>query len=219
MVLTTDKTTPVAKRSAMLTNELLSSPPRLSPGAGKERRNPSITPRKFKRFFTPRSRVSSEPSAARRALRDLAAPALNRCLTPSSPLRRISEFSAYQELPQSPDGISQRSSKRRKFRHTPEPTPEQLPTPFSTSPAGFRTPDSHHRLRSPIDSSFQASQSSQDTADVDEVDSEEDLFEDSRSPRRLVPLHQRGLGGHLAHRMTGSMPRNGRQYISCPPTG
>ncbi len=214
-----DKSSPVAKRSAMLTNELLSSPPRLSPGAGKERRNPSITPRKFKRFFTPRSRVSSEPSAARRALRDLAAPALNRCLTPSSPLRPISEFSAYQVPSQSPDGLSQRSSKRRKFRHTPEPMPEQLPTPFDTSPVGFRTPDSHHRLRSPMDSSFQASQSSQDGADVDEVDSEEDLLEDSRSLRRPVPLYQRGLAGHLAHRMTGSAPRNGRQSLSYPPTG
>src|SRR5438105_2486454 len=102
------------KSSAMLTNSLLSSPPRAPPSRGKERRNPSITPRKFQRFFTPRSRVSSNPSAARRALRDLAGPALNRCQTPSSPLKPISEDNVAGELP------VHRSAKRQKIQHTPD---------------------------------------------------------------------------------------------------
>src|ERR1700710_2194303 len=54
------------------------SPPQL-PSSGnegrKERRNPSITPRKFNRFFTPRSRSQShgsvQLSSARQALLDI----------------------------------------------------------------------------------------------------------------------------------------------------
>lgn len=50
----------------------------------KERRNPSVTPRRFGRFFTPRS---SQPIAGRRILGNLDAPSVNRQRTPpqSSP--------------------------------------------------------------------------------------------------------------------------------------
>ncbi|KAK1754813.1 WD40-repeat-containing domain protein [Echria macrotheca] len=194
------------KSSAMLTNSLLSSPPRAPPSRGKERRNPSITPRKFQRFFTPRSRVSSNPSAARRALRDLAGPALNRCQTPSSPLKPISEDNVADELP------VRRSAKRQKTQHTPDSV-RQLPSPLNTSPALLPTPEIKPALRSPIQS-LKAHQVTQDALDVDESE-EEDLPEE-REYRRPVPLTRRGLGGQLAQRMMGGMSCRGSQMMRHP---
>lgn len=57
---------------------VFSSPP---PPSGKERRNPSVTPRRFRKFFTPTTRSMR----ARRILSDLDEPSLNRQQPPSSP--------------------------------------------------------------------------------------------------------------------------------------
>ena len=134
----------------MLTNDRLSSPPRTVPAEGKEKRNPSITPRKFQRFFTPRSRVSSTPSAVRRALHDLVGSSINRGQTPSSPLKPISEENRYDDLlPSLQD--AQRGSKRRKTQHTPEQDARSyLPSPLNTSPAILESPSSRRHLWSPI---------------------------------------------------------------------
>src|SRR5512142_1808050 len=98
-------------------SQLLHSPPRMSSVRGKERRQPSITPRKFRRFFTPRPRISSQPSAARRALRDLTAQALNRSQLGSSPLKGSLDVNG----PATPSQ-SLRGAKRRKMQHTPDPS-------------------------------------------------------------------------------------------------
>ncbi|KAK4153124.1 WD40-repeat-containing domain protein [Chaetomidium leptoderma] len=199
-----------ARRSATLSASLLSSPPRAPPSRGKERRNPSITPRKFQRFFTPRSRVSSKPSAARRALCDLTAPALNRCQTPSSPLRP-KELS----LPHLQGAYP---GKRRKFHHsTPEKEAGYLPSPLNSSPL-LPTADLRPRLGSPIQS-LRSRQALQDDVYVDDDVSEDEGEEPAAMPpasQRLVPLHRRGLGAQLVQRMTGAMRYASERALECP---
>ncbi|KAK3378408.1 WD40-repeat-containing domain protein [Podospora didyma] len=216
-----DKLPSGAKSSAMLSNSLLSSPPRAPSSQSKERRNPSITPRKFQRFFTPRSRVSSKPSAVRKALRDLTAPALNRCQTPSSPLKAISEeFAPDDALPSLHD--AHRRTKRRKMQHsTPDRLPSSyLPSPLNTSPALLPTPDLRPGLRSPI-RSLQARRSVHDILD-DESASEEEDDDNEALPvnpptyKRPVPLHRRGLGAQLVQRMTGTMSGAGDRRLPHP---
>lgn len=215
--LTMDKTpSSRAKSSAILNNSLLSSPPRLPTSRDKERRNPSITPRKFRRFFTPRSRVSSKPSAARKALCDLTAPALNRCQTPSSPLKPISEEQDPIGLPNIQDG---HRGKRRKVHHTPEKQTSHLPSPLNSSPL-LPTPELRQGLRSPIQS-LRSQQALQDADDVSEEDEEDDLgsAENAVAYKRPVPLHRRGLGAQLAQRMTGAVRYSNDRAPECPVPG
>ncbi|KAK4034887.1 WD40-repeat-containing domain protein [Parachaetomium inaequale] len=201
-----------ARRSATLNASLLSSPPRAPSTRGKERRNPSITPRKFQRFFTPRSRVSSQPSAARKALCDLTAPALNRCQTPSSPLKPVSEE------PNLPHLQDAHRGKRRKFDHsTPEKQRGYLPSPLNSSPL-LPTADVRPGLRSPIQSlrSRQALQDGvyrDDDVSDDEDEEPEAVALASKGP---VPLHRRGLGAQLVQRMTGAMRYASERALECP---
>ncbi|KAH6845445.1 WD40-repeat-containing domain protein [Chaetomium sp. MPI-CAGE-AT-0009] len=203
-----------ARRSATLNASLLSSPPRAPSTRGKERRNPSITPRKFQRFFTPRSRVSSKPSAARKALCDLTAPALNRCQTPSSPLKPISEELFL------PDPQDAHRGKRRKFNHsTPEKPTSYLPSPLNSSPL-LPTADLRPGLASPIQS-LRSRQALQDAVyrdeDVSEDEDEEEVPEVMAAPSKApVPLHRRGLGAQLVQRMTGAMRYASERALECP---
>jgi len=214
----TDKLPAGTKSSAMLSSSLLSSPPRPPSSQVKERRNPSITPRRFGRFFTPRSRVSSKPSAARKALRDLSAPALNRGLTPSSPLKPISEENDLGSQPVGP-----REAKRRKVQHTPDrlPRPLPLPTPLASSPLLAPSPDSRPGLRSPIQS-LRAHQLVQDAVHSDDTGSDEeelDELDDGHSSKVPVPLNRRGFEGQLVHRMSGRMHGRGDQALPHPVAG
>ncbi|KAI1391524.1 WD40 repeat-like protein [Hypoxylon trugodes] len=176
-------------------NPGLVSPPRNN--NGKERRNPSITPRKFRRFFTPRSRVPTHISSARKALQDLAAPSVNnryQTPDPSSPIRPSSEDHAQDE---NFDRITTRSFKRRKYHHTPDSSP------------------CRPGLLSPIRSLH----SSQENIDLDLDESEDDELPTLSNPAKpLVPLVSRGFAGQLAQRQMGGMPRAGRSYMTFPTT-
>ncbi|KAK4163552.1 WD40-repeat-containing domain protein [Cladorrhinum sp. PSN259] len=204
--------------SSAVEQQLPSSPPR--PQSSKERRNPSITPRKFRRFFTPRPRVSSKPSAARKALRDITAPALNRSQTPTSPLKPISEEQD-QDEPELP-GLenANRSSKRRKVQSTPKKQSSHLPSPLNTSPALLPTPELRPTLSSPIHNlrsrqAFRAGVDIHDGMSEDEVE-DNDLPIQEPTHKKLVPLHQRGLGGQLVQRMTGGAPSGGFRNTGLP---
>lgn len=194
-------------------SRLLSSPPRRS--NGKERRNPSITPRKFRRFFTPRPRVSSHLnlthiSPARKALRDLAAPNLNnRYQTPasSSPLRPHAEEDDFQDE----NAIQNTRVKRRKVHHTPDSSP--------CRPQRLEIDHVHPSLDGPaLLSPIQSIYSSNEVDESDESEGEEDLVE-QHPVKRLAPVTCRGLAGHLLQRETGGMPRAGRSYMSYPVAG
>jgi hypothetical protein len=86
----------------------------------KEKRHPSITPRKFNRFFTPRSHGSLPIKLPRVALEDITAPANNRNDTQSSPIRH---FNNGKGVEHSPTAFT-REMKRRKLLHTPSPSPD-----------------------------------------------------------------------------------------------
>ncbi|KAI0490666.1 WD40-repeat-containing domain protein [Xylaria cf. heliscus] len=181
----------------------LLSPPRQR--SGKERKDPSITPRKFKRFFTPRSRVPSQPSPARRALRDLAAPAINQRYqtpAPSSPLKPLFE----EELDDEDLELQSFSiPKRRKIQHTPESSPTR-PPPLGTS----------HALAPGLLSPIRSLCSSQEICESDDESSDDDLPTPSHPPKRLLSLPSRGLAGQLAQRELGGLPRAGHAYMSYP---
>ncbi|KAK4192892.1 WD40-repeat-containing domain protein [Podospora australis] len=196
-----------AKRSATLGESLLSSPPRAPSSLGKERRNPSITPRKFQRFFTPRSRVSSKPSAARRALREITATDLsNRSQTPSSPLKPISEEQIPDELPDLQS--TPRGSKRRRLvENTPLKQSSHLPSPLATSPALLPTSGARPGLSSPI-RHIKSRGSRQLDVDVhDGVFEDEEEDQELEIPKRVIPFHTRGLGGKLVQRLSGDIKR------------
>ncbi|KAI1772946.1 WD40 repeat-like protein [Hypoxylon cercidicola] len=195
-----------------MSNPNLLSPPRAS--NGKERRNPSITPRKFRRFFTPRSRVPTRISPARKALQDLAAPNLNnryQTPAPSSPL--LPPTSSMGPMPDEnlPDSPTQRS-KRRKFHHTPDSSPCRPSVSFNLPPSA----DIRPALLSPI-RSLASSQENMDS-DEDESDDEMELPSQSVPVKRITPLTSRGLAGQLVQRELGGMPRARRSYMSFPTT-
>ncbi|KAI0398350.1 WD40-repeat-containing domain protein [Xylariaceae sp. FL0594] len=186
---------------------LLSSPRQRR---SKERKDPSITPRKFERFFTPRSRVPSQLSSARKALRDLGSSSLNqRYQTPalSSPLKAPSEEQLLLEDADL-DDQSRRLFKRRKLQHTPESSPIR-PTPLGGS-RGLEP-----GLLSPI----RSFSSSQELREFDDDCGDEDELSDADIPqpaKPLVPLSRRGLAGQLAQRELGCLSRAGHTYLSYP---
>lgn len=103
---------------------VFSSPPRAS---GKERRNPSVTPRRFRKFFTPTTRSMR----GRRILSDLDEPSLNRQpVTPSS-LRSTDVLSSEPLCPPSSQDSACENVQKRKRLHEQmaqgdeEPAPEQ----------------------------------------------------------------------------------------------
>lgn len=201
--------------TANMSNPNLLSPPRAS--NGKERRNPSITPRKFRRFFTPRSRVPSRISPARKALQDLAAPALNnryQTPAPSSPLLPPTSSDGLMPDENLQDSPSLRRSKRRKFNHTPESSPCRPSVSFNLTPSF----DTRPALLSPIRSLSSRQEKVDSDSDSDESDDEMELPPQSISTRRITPLISRGLAGQLAQREFGGMSRARRSYISYPTT-
>jgi hypothetical protein len=86
----------------------------------KEKRQPSITPRKFNRFFTPRSHGRIPMKLPRGALEDITAPANNRNGTQSSPIRPFSHIKGVEISPMT----FTREMKRRKLLHTLSPSPD-----------------------------------------------------------------------------------------------
>lgn len=112
---------PLRREAKLSSSEPQTSPQRLTSSrlsSSKEKRQPSITPRKFNRFFTPRSHGQLITTPSRAALEDITVPMNNRNGTQSSPIRSFN------------DGISPteftRDMKRRKLLHTPSPAPEDF---------------------------------------------------------------------------------------------
>lgn len=213
---------PVARPGDAASGAFL-SPPRTR---AKERRNPSITPRKFRRFFTPRPRVVSAPSAARRALRDLAGPALNnrptaRITPSSSPLKPLIEVTSAEDGLQF---VSQQSSehpaKRRKVAYGTPPASspvQQQDTPLERGNGSPHTPLSSRLLGSPIQGlSVELDDDDGGPSDLELADSDGD---DAHHDRPLRQLSGRGMAGQLFQRELGCMPRPGRQFLRYPVCG
>ena len=101
-------------------------------GTSRRRQLPTVTPRRFKKFFTPRSslRRNVKVSAARQALRDITTGDSNRKNLGRRRSPKVDEVQVFQ------DGNDTRlhSSRKRKrlHPHTPDPTPE-LSSPLKRS--------------------------------------------------------------------------------------
>ncbi|CAK7223898.1 hypothetical protein SCUCBS95973_005334 [Sporothrix curviconia] len=215
---------------------LVSSPPRMAApsfvdAGGKERRQSSITPRKFRRFFTPRARVSANPSAARRALRDLTARALNRSQTTpaSSPLHFSSSPLAARDKSHGRDDVlpSPRTVKRRKTgHHTPETSPLRPSSVFvdAVTPEPMHKTAAASMLLSPLASSPLPCVIDEPESENDE-DEDYSMSGDESAPelslvdlpyKRTVPLAERSFGGQMLQREFGSLSGAGHRQLSRP---
>ncbi|KAG4441385.1 hypothetical protein IFR05_003142 [Cadophora sp. M221] len=192
---------PVSQANPILELTQNLSPPRPSPKRGnKERRAPSVTPRKFTRFFTPRSSHASLPNTrSRKALNDITGPAINR-YTQSSPLQPFRDINGQES---SPLGFT-RESKRRKVYHTPEMSPGK-----ELGFVGTHGDDLNMAavLSSPCERALR------DLHYIDEVDEDVSEAEDEegvppRPVKRIVRLQHRGLGGQLLRRSIGTSSRH-----------
>jgi hypothetical protein len=191
-------------------------PPTYGRDGRKERRNPSITPRKFSKFFTPRSQASTNSTSARQALNDITAPSNNRPGVLSSPIRFTSRIRAEKK-----DNLSTfpRDLKRRKLLHTPEPTPER--TYPHTKEHGFEVlededednDDFPNIQSSPCERAAHLDRKEEE----DKVEDDENVYQEPL--RRIIPIGRRGLGGKLLQSMSGLPTRNGRQHHVYPTNG
>jgi hypothetical protein len=112
---------------------LLPSPPRTS--RRKEKRNPSVTPRRFGRFFTPRSGMPPQFQPRRSALGDMTASALNRLPAElsSTPLGELGEPfspSSAGQVSGEPMSVEESESKKHPLDSSPAP-PAKRRTPLS----------------------------------------------------------------------------------------
>jgi hypothetical protein len=174
---------------------------------GKERRNPSITPRKFKRFFTPRSLESTphslglDGSSSRHALQDITEDGSSKRnqstpiqLDPSTPNRENGQQ------------VFTRNSKRRKLFHSPALFKKEF---------GVNVPD--------LDMIFGPEgdiKSLHDKSAAELEDLVEEQLEEVRQPP--VPIKRRtehGLAAQILKMSIGSSTRSPRQHDAYPVNG
>ena len=189
-------------------------PPSYGHNGRKERRNPSITPKKFSRFFTPRSQMSREPS--RRVFNDITAPSNNRRAFLSSPI----QFCSIAEKGDIPSTYP-RDLKRRKLFYLPDETPDHTSEDLKGD-ANFEVLQEAdlenvlHIQSSPCERAAQLEQVIEE-----EEDEEEAQFEAvyAQPLQRIISIDQRGLGGNLLQSTTGLAPRSRRQHCAYPVNG
>lgn len=212
----------------------LSSPPRPPPARNtKQKRAPSITPRKFNAFFARRSTRLAPNGASvtqsSRALGAITGSAINRrqrqirdAPIPMKPLGNPNADGIQDENDDDdddkPESNTPRQSKRRKTGHhtPPDSSPMKPPPLFHSSPCA---PDADPAavktaLLSPLQSLATSSQMTEDISDF-ECD-HDDSDDDHEPPKRLKQLTHRGMGAQLFQRQLGGMPRAGRSYLSTP---
>lgn len=190
-----------------------SSPPRMLSNdqeARRERRKPSITPRKFNRFFTPRSHGSTRLSSARQALQDITGGSANsRHTSQSSPSRPFRNTSSLEGTPSS----FTRDLKRRKLYHTPESSAEQL-NETKRKDVAFMVHDVEPRLGS--DGNIQSSPCERAFRNV------EDVHEEDAAQEPIRPIKQTshdGLAAQILQMSIGSSTRTSRQHFAYPVNG
>ncbi|TVY84230.1 Cell division cycle protein cdt2 [Lachnellula suecica] len=181
------------------------------PEGQKERRNPSITPRKFNRFFTPRSHGSRQITASRQALVDITAPANNRGVTQSSPIRPKSSDSLENQNPM----IFGRDLKRRKLVHTPEGSPERKKYGIARGSGRKARHSSQNLQSSPCERQNTSFLEEVDEMEITDLEEESDEDEDILPPKpvkRITALSDRGLGASLLNLSLGNSIRQYHEY-------
>ncbi|KAE9372357.1 WD40 repeat-like protein [Stipitochalara longipes BDJ] len=197
---------PSSPTSPISIQNLNSSPPRVTRSRQKEEKAPSVTPRRFRKFFTPRSH-GYEYSPARQALHEITAPALNRNVTQSSPLRPFKNVNSKEESPTS----FIRGSKRQKTTHTPEISPRKGSRRKTCS---FSEEANESRLGEYVQSS-PCERAVLDTNCGESV--EDNQYQKPVEPlKRIVSRANKGMGGQLLDLSIGSSIDRRRQHHVYP---
>lgn len=194
----------------------------------KQKRAPSITPRKFNAFFARRSTRSRTASGSidetTRALGAITGSAINRRppRVKDCPIPFKQPFGprAGQAQDENDELETPRQAKRRKTGHhtPPESSPLRPPPLLQPSPCVRHTEEraSKPGLLSPLHSLAPGSQAPDDISDFECDDLDDDLDHDPDPPPRLTQLPRRGMGAQLFQRQLGDMPRPGRSFITTP---
>lgn len=192
------------------------SPSRLNSDRLKERkvkRQPSITPRKFTRFFTPRSHGSLLSKSSRRALFDITMPSNNHSGAQSSPLRPTSNSLAGENSPTT----FTREMKRRKLIHRPSLSPDnaecskQSENGQSQNIGGHAAKADRSSRRSP--SVVHGLETSEETSDA------ESQLHIKVQSQRIMRLKERGLSGELVELSLSYSKTRRYQHLSYPTSG
>jgi hypothetical protein len=204
---------PKSSAQVSLTDTLSRISPPPTRQHGRERRNPSVTPRKFNRFFAPRPQPKLPISSSRRALHDISASGLNRSTSPFNTLPAGQNVVEDENLP------VLRASKRRKASHVG----------VSLGPAVAATEPRSMSLLEEMEAeetwdNVQSSPCTRPLRTVDESDEEEeDEGTISMSPRSsvkpIVPMRRRGLGAQLLSMSISGGHSHDRQRQAYPAPG
>lgn len=192
----------------------------------KQKRAPSITPRKFNAFFARRSTRSKTASGSidetTRALGAITGSAINRRppLIKDSPIPFKKPLAPHSGDVQDENELeTPRQAKRRKTGHhtPPESSPLKPPSLLQSSPCVRHTEERATKpgLLSPLQSLAASSQVHEE--DISDFECDIDDFDDDpEPPRRLTQLTRHGMGAHLFQRQLGGMPRPGRSFLTTP---
>ncbi len=179
------------------------SPPRSSSKRGtKERRDPSVTPRKFKKFFNPRSYGTFPNTRARKVLHDITTPTLNRNAQ-SSPLRPFPSLNGQESIGFTPQ------SKRRKVYHTPE-TSSEKDCDFDGVHTGISV--TGDIMSSPCERAVKDLEYIEEEEEDEQYSEDDDELPRPEPLKRIVRIQDRGLGGQLLNRSVGASARQRYEY-------
>ncbi|EPE35597.1 WD40 repeat-like protein [Glarea lozoyensis ATCC 20868] len=201
-----------AKRSSMSPPPLPSQlPPTPTRRPRKEKSNPSVTPRRFRTFFTPRS-MGTRTNGSRRALFDITAPALNSGVVQSSPIRPL----VLEDLQENQPSAFPRDLKRRKLAHSPE----SLPKHKRAGRRGSRGTEAD-KDTTPVLQSSPCARACTDRLVLEDCEEEveEEAEKEVAQPKTIKGIDRlvdRGLAGSLLQMNLGSSSRGSRLRMEYP---
>ncbi|KAI5238842.1 WD40 repeat-like protein [Aureobasidium subglaciale] len=147
--------------------------------SNKPKGQPSITPRRFTRFFTPITTRSSTTTKSSKRLKDITKNAVNQV-----------KFGGFHDVPQ-----FETPRKKRKVLPTPESSPVQ---PLDSSP--LRPLDYHYHGPSNLSHHRDFDY---DASDIEEEDEEEEEEEEKRFPEPITRLRNVGTSSRILQRSFG----------------
>ncbi|KAK2595873.1 hypothetical protein N8I77_013665 [Diaporthe amygdali] len=198
----------------------------------KQKRAPSITPRKFNAFFARRSTRLAPNGASvdqsSRALGAITGSAINRrqrhirdapIPLKSLGIRNVGTVQDENDDNETEDETPRQAKRRKTGHHTPPDSSPIKPPPLFPSSPCTRDADpaavKSALLLSPLQSLAASSQITEE--DISDFECDHDDFDDDpEPPKRLKQLTHRGIGAQLFQRQLGGMPRAGRSYLSTP---
>jgi hypothetical protein len=198
-------------RSAQRQSRTTPPPPTPTRRSRKERANPSVTPRKFRKFFTPRS-AGPHTNSSRQALIDITAPN-NRNVIQSSPIRPSKSDETQENTPSN----FPRDLKRRKLVHTPDSSPKYKRSRRRGSAA--REEEISDDITATLQSSPCIQSSRRSVIGEESEEEQEELVAPQQPVERIVPLVDRGLAGRLLELSIGNSSRGTRQRFEYPING